>query len=157
MDKEGPKEWAKLRLLQACERLNIPEKLWPTFQGGLRLPAHYGFEYLTKDTLPISAFHPLYESEAEWRQRARDELEKILESNALVFRVWFKREMAEGRLTRIRPTRDTTPVELRYEWAARRHCLRIPYKELASDKYAEARIKRAVLQILRDTGLKKVI
>jgi hypothetical protein len=154
MESEGPKHWAQLRLLQACERINIPQQLWPKFSE-LRLPHEYGFRYAVGETLVIPSFNPLYESEAEWRDRAHGFLDKFLDKYAVMFRERFRQELDEGRLTKIKPVRDTTPLNLRYEWAARRHCLREPYRTIASSGYTEARVKQAVLKILRKTGLKK--
>ena len=154
MEKEGPRHWAQLRLLQACERLNIPKELWPQFPR-LMLPYEYGGGYTTADTFALPSFEYLYESEAEWKQRARDEFETFLEQCAAQYRASLRGEVETGRLTPIKPSRETTPLDLRYEWAARRHCLRVPYKSMAEKGYTEARIRQAVMKILRETGLRK--
>ena len=155
LESEGPKHWAQLRLLQACERIDIPRKLWPKFSG-LNLPPEYGFRYAIKEKMAIPPFSPLYESEAEWRARTHSDLDKLLDRYKGMFRERFQKELNEGSLTKIKPVRDTTPLDLRYEWAARRYCLNVPYKQLASGGYTDSRIKRIVLQILKESGLQVI-
>ena len=153
MEKEGPRHWAQLRLLQACERLNIPKELWPQFPK-LMLPHEYGGGYTYAERCALPTFEYLYESEAEWKQRARDEFEEFLEECAAQFRASLRGEIESGRLTAVKPSRETTPLDLRYEWAARRHCLRVPYKSMAQKGYTEARIRQSVTRILREAGLR---
>src|ERR1017187_2884635 len=115
MKKEGPRNWAQLRLLQACERLAIPKEFWPQFPR-LMLPHKYGGGYLTADRFALPTFEYLYESEGEWKHRARVEFEEFLEEHAAQFRASLRGEIESGGLTPIKPSRDTTPLDLRYEW-----------------------------------------
>lgn len=154
LESEGPKHWAQMRLLQACERIDIPRKLWPKFSG-LNLPPEYGFRYAIKEKMAIPPFNPLYESEAEWRARTHSDLEKLLDRYAVMFRERFQKELNEGSLTKIKPVRDTTPLDLRYEWAARRYCLRFSYKEMATDEHSPEKIRKAVAVILAVLELPK--
>ena len=152
MEQEGPKHWARLRLLQACERLKIPVKLWPEF-GSLMLPREYKFHCCVGEKYEAPSFRRLYESESEWRQRARDDFEKFLDKHATTFREWLKWDLDRGSLTRIKPTRDTAPLDLRYEWAARRYCEKKLYKEMATDEYSADRIRKTVRAIFIEIGL----
>jgi hypothetical protein len=151
-DKQGPKQWARMRIMQACERLNVPAHRCPKF-ADLDLPRRYGMNYLVKESLSIQSFHPLYESEAEWRDRARRDLENLLDQNASQFRLWFKREIEAGNVKKIPRTRDTTPLDLRYEWAARWYCLGESYKAISTDEYKVDRVRKTIKAILRQAGL----
>ncbi len=157
-EKQGPKQWARFRFLQACERLNIPSDRWPKF-ANLDLPREQAFSYLTRDTLSIPSFFPLHESEAEWRQRAQELFDAFLDMHATKFRSWFKEEVDKGTVTKVKPIRDTTPLDLRYEWAAKRICYNTPFRELAKQEaakgYTEHRIKQAVKRIITETGLRQ--
>jgi hypothetical protein len=153
LEKEGPRQWARLRILQACERLKIPQELWP--KGfPIALPGEYEQQYRWHETYRLPSFRLLYESEAEWRNRAREEFEKHCIEFLEFWRVQIDRQLTRGELTKIRPIRDTTPLELRYDWVARRICLREPYKKLATKGYSEDRIKRSVQRILKEADLR---
>jgi hypothetical protein len=154
METEGPRHWAQLRMLQACERLNIPEHLWPSFKD-MRLPHKYGHSVLTKETLPLPRFELLYESEADWRARAHKALDALLDKAAVLPRESLKQQIDSRALTKIPAVRDTSPLELRYEWAAQRYCLKVPFKRLSTEQYSEDRIKKAVYVILDELGLRK--
>jgi hypothetical protein len=119
--KQGPKQWARVRFLQACERVNIPSTLWPKFQD-LSLPRdEYSQEFGTVEPFYLPSFHALYETEAEWRNRSRDLFEQFLDAQAANFRGMLQSYLNSGMLTKIKPVRGTAPLELRYEWAARRY------------------------------------
>lgn len=152
MEKEGPREWAKVRLLQACERLKIPLDLWPKFQS-LREPPEYETTYQTHAKFELPLYNPTYQTEEQWVNICRQEFEKFLERWASVFREQVKRSLDSGGHTLIKQPRNTTPLELRYEWAARRHCLRHGWKEMATDRHSAAKIRQAALPILKELGL----
>ena len=80
--------------------------------------------------------------------------EKFLDKKAALFSKMLQNELAKGTLTRIRPVRGTTPLDLRYEWAARRYCYNTPYKKLATKGYTDDRIKQSVGVILKEIGLR---
>jgi hypothetical protein len=69
--------------------------------------------------------------------------------------VQFQDAVKQGIYTKLPQTRDTTPANLRYGWAAQRICYRTPYRELAGKGYSEERVKQSVLQILKNAGYKK--
>lgn len=150
MEKEGPKHWAKLRLLQAYERLNIPSNRWPKFPD-LCLPHEYGMGYHPAGGISVLPFHPLYETEAEWRRRCRKVFERFLNEQAKMFRGWFQDQLKT--LTRIKPVRGKVPLDLRYEWAVQRHYFGKQYKDIASGKYSSEVVRKTVTAILRDVGL----
>jgi hypothetical protein len=157
-EKQGPKQWARLRFLQACERLNIPSDRWPKFTR-FELPREQEFRYITNDQFVLPPFQPLYESETEWQQRAQRLFEKFIGMHAARFRAWFKEELDKGTVTKVKPVRDTTPLDLRYEWAAKRICYNTPFRELAQQEaakgYTEHRIRQAVKRIITETGLRQ--
>jgi hypothetical protein len=103
--------------------------------------------------LAIPAFFPLYESEAEWKARVQLFVDRFVDQELDRFRQKLQSFVDQKFLTQIKQPRDTTPMELRYEWAAKRLCLRVPYRELASAGYSEDRIKRSVLRILKEAAL----
>jgi len=114
----------------------------------------YAFSQHVGQPFSVPSFHRLYESESEWRERAHKGLDLFLDRYADEFDAWFKQQIKDGHLTKIKITRDTSPLELRYEWAAQRYCLRKPFKEMATDKYKVERICKAVNRIFKATGLK---
>lgn len=158
LEKHGPKQWARLRILQACERLDIPAKLWPKFPFP-EPPRPQQHHYRVIEQLSLPSFFPLYESEAEWKNRVESVVDAFMEKELDRFRAILQRELKDKTLTPIKQTRETTPLELRYEWTAKRICYRTPYRELAkeeSDKgYTEQRIKEAVNTIIREAGLRQ--
>lgn len=157
MESRGPKQWARIRLLHACDRLDIPAKLWPKFP--LHYPRlNYVLRHIQND-LELPPFMPLQESLAEWRGRCQKAFDKFFEEEATPVDAKFQDEVQSGKFTKIVSTRDTTPLELRYEWAAKRICYRTPFPELAKEEaakgYTEHRIKQAVKRIITETGLRQ--
>ena len=150
LEKQGPKQWARLRLLQACERLGIPPTEWPPIKG-IGLAPEYDQSYSTKIPFFLPAFHGLYESEAEWRERSRKEFEVFMDEQAQWIRKMFHGSI--GGLTKIRPIRGKVPLELRYEWAAQRYCLKKQYKEMSTDVYTAEQIRKIVTAIFREADL----
>ena len=160
MERCGPKQWARLRILQACERLEVPVKLWPKFPFPV-LPRPYNHFYRASGPAPLPHFYPLHESEAEWRARVQSDLDKFVEKELEGFRRQLGRDLKRGFLTPIKQTRDTTPLELRYEWAAKRLCYRTLYAKLAKEEsakgYTETRIRQAVAKIITEADWRQVL
>jgi len=152
MDRCGPKMWARLGILQACERLEIPHGMWPKFAFP-QLPREYIHPYAVSDRLALPSFFPLNESESEWKARVQTIVDVFVDRELDRFRQKLQSDVKGKVLTPIKQTRDTTPIKLRYEWAAKRHCLRTPYKELASGGYTAERISKTVSAILKQAGL----
>jgi hypothetical protein len=44
-------------------------------------------------------------------------------------------------------------LELRYEWAAQRYCLKKQYKEMSTDVYTAEQIRKIVTAIFREADL----
>jgi hypothetical protein len=153
MERCGPKQWARLRILQACERLEIPVKLWPKFPFPV-MPRRYNHFYRASGTAPLPDFFPLHESEAEWKVKAQSFLGELVEKELAGFRRKLESDLKTGFLTPIKQMRDTTPLELRYDWTAKRLCYRTPYAQLAKEEaakgYTEARIKQTVGKIITE-------
>jgi len=82
----------------------------------------------------------------------------LLDKELAGFREKLPSDLRHG-LTPIKQTRDTTSIELRYEWAAKRLCYRKSFPELVKEEaargkaYTEARIKQAVTKIITEAGL----
>jgi hypothetical protein len=63
--------------------------------------------------------------------------------------------VARGIFGKVSTVRDkNTPIELRYEWAARRYCLRTPFKVMATDSHDADKIRKAVAKVFEDVGVK---
>ena len=150
LEKQGPKQWARLRLLQACERLKIPHAEWPPFKG-VGLAPEYDQSYGSQIPFFLPDFHGLYETEAEWRERARLSFEAFLDEQTAWTRKLFRGGL--NRLTKIRRTRGKVPLELRYEWGAQRYCLKKQYKEMSTDVYTAEQIRKIVTAIFREADL----
>jgi hypothetical protein len=159
MRQYGPEQWERLWILQACERLEIPVKLWPKISPQLpHWPAVRSYLPIKEEKLRKLDFPPfswLEETIPDWKQRCHSCFDKYLQEYAAKFEAQFQEALRLGIYTKIPQARDTTPSNLRYEWAAQRLCYRTPYKELARGGYTAERVKQAVLQILKDAGLKK--
>jgi hypothetical protein len=152
MESEGPKLWAQVRFLQACQRLNIPQAFQPTFEGTvLKIPTAFRSDITTQEQFSLPPYRTLYESEDEWRRRSREEFEAFLDKWTAVYR----KQLALHPLTPIKQTRGETAIELRYEWAAKRYCLNIGFKQMATDKHSANKISKMVAAILEDLGLEK--
>jgi hypothetical protein len=161
MKKCGPEQWERLRILQACERLEIPVKLWPKCAFP-ELPRNQSIRMFIPnrpEKFNIPAFFPLIESIAEWREHCHAAFDHTLDEYAAKFQAQFQEQVKQGMYTKLPQTRETTPAELRYEWAAKRICLRTPYKKLADSAkgYSEERVKQSVLQTLKKAGLNEGI
>jgi len=160
MKKCGPEQWERLRILQACERLEIPVKLWPKISFpqlpiGQAVRSYLPIKEEKLQQLDFPPFSWLEETIPDWKQRCHICFDKYLQEYADKFAAQFQEALKLGIYTKIPQTRDTTPSELRYEWAAQRLCYRTPYKELAKGGYTAERVKQVVLQILKGAGLKK--
>jgi len=154
MDQQGPRLWARIRLLQACKRLKLPRQLWPELDVFIT-PLHYGYSHRTQGLFSIPEYFPMYESEAEWKARAHVALDTFMEPHARLYREQFRQSLRQNKLTKIPQTRDTTPLDLRYDWAAKRYCLNLPYRRLVQGGFNEDRIKKAVIAILKEAGLRE--
>jgi hypothetical protein len=158
MKRHGPEQWERFRIVQACERLGIPRQLWPNRafpQPPRQSPRTRMWIPNRPEKFDLPPFEPLIETIAEWRKRSHDAFDKTLDEYAGKFQMLFQRDLAEGKYKRIPSTRDTTPLNLRYEWAAQRICYNTPYKKLADAEkgYSEDRIKQSVRRILEKAGL----
>jgi hypothetical protein len=157
----GPKQWARLRILQACERLDIPAKLWPKFLG-FQLPRPYQLILSVKDHPEFPSFRPLIETIAEWKERCRPALEKFIDEQARALNGQFLEDVKKGAYVKIKPVHDIPPIGLRYEWAAKRICLNTPFAKLAKEEgeaghgwYSGVSIRKTVAKIITEAGLRQ--
>lgn len=114
-----------------------------------------GTIFSTGETLSLPAFNPLIESEDEWRSRARVHFEEFLKKWAAWYREQLTQQLANGFLKPIKQTRGTTPLDLRYEWAAKRYCLNVGFKQMETDEHSANKISKTVAPILKELGLKR--
>jgi hypothetical protein len=153
----GPEQWERLRILQACERLEIPVKLWPKISfPRLSRPAVRSYLPIKEEKLRGLDFPPfsaLEETIPDWKRRCHGCFDKYLQEYADKFEAQFKDAVKQGIYTKIPQTRTTTDMNLRYEWAAQKLCFNTPYRKLAKGGYSADRIKQAVLQILKKAKL----
>jgi hypothetical protein len=159
MDECGPEQWERLKILQACERLDIPDKLWPKIPmpqlpRGFSVRSYLPIKEKRLLELDFPPFSWLEDSISEWKKECHKCFDKYLQEYADKFEAKFQDAIRQGVYTKIPQSREVTPSNLRYEWAAQRYCYRTPYKELASKGYTQERVKQAVLQILKTAGLK---
>ena len=156
LESRGPRQWARLRLLQACERLKIPNVQWPKFEAP-ELPRPQDYRYMVSSSPSLPAYLPLEETEAEWKARVHLSVNVFIGNELARFRDRLQTDVKSKYLTRIKKTRSTTPLDLRYEWAAKRLCYRMTFPELAREDaakgYTEERIKQAVYEILKEAKL----
>lgn len=154
IESQGPKHWARWRILQACERLGIAQDLWPNFDGkGLRLPLPYKATLKTDAAFSLPEFNYLYQTEGDWRQQAKEAFDEFLGTWSDMFRASVNLDLSFGRLTPIPQPRGNTPIERRYDWAAQRHCLKTPFKEMATDQDNADKIRKAVYKIWDEAGI----
>lgn len=119
------------------------------------VPHSFGKSCTTQETFSLSAWNQLHETESQWRQRVRYEFDAYLNQWATVFAKDLEREIASGKLTALPQIRGDVLLETRYEWAAKRHCLRLGFKEMATDEHSADKIRKAVNPILVELDLKK--
>ena len=146
----GTRDWTRVRLLQACERLAIPNNLWPQFKS-IRLGD-------ATNVTPVPAFVPppfnyLSESIVEWRSAAEKSFREHCDKFAEAMRAYLRRKVAQGVLTKIKQPKGHIPTDLRYEWAARRYCLRERYKAIGGPNYSDDVVRQVVHRILKDAQL----
>jgi hypothetical protein len=163
MKKNGPEQWERLRILQACERLEIPVKLWPKIgfpkipQPGRPIAVRMYIPRHKIEGLDFPPFNALEETIPEWRVRCHKTVDALLDEYAEKFKTQFLDALKQGIYTKIPQTRTTTDLNLRYEWVAQRICYRTPYKKLAKAGYTVERITQSVNQILKKAGLSEQI
>jgi hypothetical protein len=139
-------------LLQACHRLKIPDDRWPVFTGGLMVrPEGYGHVSHEFPAFRLPIFEQNQESLMEWRSRA----ERLFREHCDIFMKMvdqqIEHQIKTGSLTRVvQPDEKASPLNLRYEWAARKYCFNEQYKSMASGKHSPETIRKAVSKILSE-------
>lgn len=149
-EREGPKQWARIRLLQACDRLQIDKDKWPEFEGHITTPHAYEQSYKWPKSYTLPKFHALYESPAEWKARAQTDFDE----QCYRFTQWVESQIEiavrSGDLRKVpMPRNGSISLDQRYEWAARRYCLREQYKAMSTDEHNAEKIRKIVTEILK--------
>jgi len=157
LEKRGPKQWARLRILQACDRLGIPRQVWPKFRFPELPRTNIAVRHVQPD-FELPPFLPLQETPAEWKSRCQKAFDQFFETEADPIVAEFQQQVKSGMYTKIISKRDTTPLDLRYEWTAKRLCYRLRFSEIVKESpkgYTEHRIREAVNAIIREAGLRQ--
>ena len=150
----GSRDWSRVRFLQACERLKIPEDRWPQFTEALNLPGQSPARYgVTSTPFPVPHFDVLRDSATEWRARAEEVFRKHCDAVLSSIAIRIQELVSIGVLTRIERPKDMASLNLRYERAARRYCYNEPYKDLATDKDSPDKIRKAVAKIFTEAQI----
>jgi hypothetical protein len=146
----GTRDWARVLLLQACERLNIPEDRWPQFSEELRLPADYRPIYQMAPFNPPE-FSDLRDTPGEWMENAVRLFRKHCAEHFERIAARLQYDVSCGILTKIpQPKEKASALALRYEWAAKRYAFNEPYKAMATNRYSPERIRKAVNRIFAE-------
>jgi hypothetical protein len=152
MEDCGPREWARIRLIQACERLDIDRKLWPKLKV-LRSPGKLIYEFISPSFKPPD-FDAFTLSPKEWFQLASVAFRKFCDEFTSGCISDMEQEVKAGRFVAIAIPRGESAR--RYEWAAKRYCLKLPYKDMASAAHSPEKIRQSVSRIFREAGIKNV-
>lgn len=151
---DGTRDWSRVRFLQACERLGIPESRWPNFDNFV-LPSKEGHAYLPAPPFRTPSFNVFFDSDMSWREKAESLFRQHCDTFLKKVAAKVDDDVARGVLTRIERSKDrSSPLTLRYEWAARRYCYNEPYKDLATNEYSPSNIQKAVSKIFEDTAIR---
>lgn len=149
--KNGTRDWSRVRFLQACERLRIPYDLWPQFEP-LHIPVNTAAHV---HALPFTAppFDVLQDNATAWREEAEELFRQHCDGFLKAVSDRIQKSVSEGRWTKIEQHRGDIPLALRFEWAAKRYCLKEQYKAMASDQHTAEQIRKVVSKIFADAGL----
>jgi hypothetical protein len=160
---QGPTMWAKARLLQALDRLQIPSDKWPSFRS-LNLPSPEMAFYTRPPDFKPPVFDFMRDSPAEWRRQAGARWKDHCDSFLKRCEEEIARMESSGQYVTIPPLRSSgpkrtiPPAEVRFEWAALR-LSGLTYPEIAR-KYSSPRqrftsetVKMTCRKIFKDAGL----
>ena len=96
-----------------------------------------------------------FDSDMSWREKAESLFRQHCDTFLKKVAAKVDDDVARGVLTRIERSKDrSSPLTLRYEWAARRYCYNEPYKDLATNEYSPSNIQKAVSKIFEDTAIR---
>ena len=149
----GTRDWARVRLLQACERLRIPEDRWPEFNH-FTLPAQDLRLRMTASSFQPPSFDLLRDTGAQWRKRAAALFRRHCDAFLETVEGKIGDSVTGGALTRIERSKGKkSPLVQRYEWAARRYCYNEPYRDLATVEHSPDQIRKAVAKIFAEVEI----
>jgi hypothetical protein len=153
----GPNAWARVRFMNACIHLKIPKKKWPKFALETSIFSHPPrFQLLPaiKFIFEPLPFDFVIESPTEWRKKTESAFSAYCDDYIQRCVRAVDEMIAAGLFEKMPIIRDkNTPIDLRYEWAAQRYCLKKNFKELSSDQHKTEKIRKTVGKILLELGL----
>jgi hypothetical protein len=98
----------------------------------------------------------LEDSIADWRRETEKLFKEHCDKFAAAMQKNIEEQVARGIIVKIDRTKGGPPLDLRYEWAANRYCMRKRYKDMVTTAYGEALIRQTVHRILKEVQLKSV-
>jgi hypothetical protein len=157
MEREGPQQWARARILQACERLDIPREKWQP-RDSLCLPTAAAGKAMVRMDFGPPQFDLMVSSWSEWEETADAAwIECKKRFRKILFEKFLKEYTDVPRMYEPHQENENTPTApspLRYEWTARWLCLGESYASIAAGtKYPREQVRKAVKAILKAAGI----
>ena len=153
----GPNAWARVRFINACIRLKISKSQWPKFTVGSDIifpPQRFQLLPSVKFVFEPPPFDFAIEFPSEWRQKTEVAFRAYCDDYVKRCVKGVDEMVAAGHFEKMPIVRDkNVSLDLRYEWAAQRYCLKKQFKELASDQHSAEKIRKTVGKILSELGL----
>ena len=151
----------RLQIIEAFQRLGIPQRDWPDFVRGFYTKPRQRIEY--SDPLEPPSFQPpvfdrLHESPQEWTKRAdtawQQHRDRFLQQCQSLVTLSLDEEIPLAKITRgpgQKGRRLNAPLGLRVEWAARR-LSGTAWKEIGDESFKEDQVKKAASDVLKLAG-----
>ena len=146
---------ARVRVIEALKRLEIPQAQWPSFVEKPQWPPNW--QPATADKFQPPDFDRLHQSLADWRKAADLAWQQHREEQIRRWEFWVTLDVEERARQAKRPRgpgrkRRNARPDARYEWAARR-LAGLEYKQIAIDySVKEDRVRKAVTTVLLTAG-----
>lgn len=149
----GTRDWSRVRFLQACERLRIPPDRWPKFKT-LTLPGDAHHYIQDEEPFHLPRFDILQDSIEGWRKRTDQAFRAHCENFLKRVSDGIADAVSRGILSKIeRHSEKAAPLQLRFEWAARRYCYNEPYKDLSTAVHSPETVRKAVAKVFLETEI----
>jgi hypothetical protein len=154
----GQQAWSQLKFLETCRRLEIPEDKIPKFQvnrsfeGALR---NYRADYFPTPFEP-PPFNVTQDSATSWRASAEAMFREHCDRHLTMWQRNIDWMVSKRYFRPVVAVRDKhTPLNLRYEWAVRRHCLGERFKAMETEHHRADNIRKTVYRIFDEVGISR--